>query len=54
MHPYLVGASEAQGTLDIVRAARNMNETGASSNYFVFGHSQGGQAALFAGQMAST
>ena len=53
MHPYLVGASEAQGTIDIVRAARNMNETGASSNYFVFGHSQGGQAALFAGQMAS-
>jgi pimeloyl-ACP methyl ester carboxylesterase len=54
MHPYLVGASEAQGTIDIVRAARNLNETGASSNYFVFGHSQGGQAALFAGQMAST
>jgi pimeloyl-ACP methyl ester carboxylesterase len=53
MHPYLVGASEAQGTIDIVRAARNMNETGASSQYFVFGHSQGGQAALFAGQMAS-
>lgn len=54
MHPYLVGASEAQGTIDIVRAARNLNETGASSNYFVFGHSQGGQAALFAGQMTST
>ncbi len=54
MHPYLVGASEAQGTIDIVRAARNLSETGASSNYFVFGHSQGGQAALFAGQMAST
>jgi pimeloyl-ACP methyl ester carboxylesterase len=54
VHPYLVGASEAQGTIDIVRAARNMNETGASSNYFVFGHSQGGQAALFAGQMAAS
>lgn len=54
MHPYLIGASEAQGTIDIVRAARNMDEAGASSNYFVFGHSQGGQAALFAGQMAST
>ena len=54
MHPYLVGASEAQGTLDIVRAAHNMSETGASTQYFVFGHSQGGQAALFAGQMAST
>jgi len=54
MHPYLVGASEAQGTIDIVRAARNMNETGASSSYFVFGHSQGGQAALFAGQVAAS
>ena len=54
MHPYLVGASEAQGTIDIVRAAGNMNETGASSNFFVFGHSQGGQAALFAGQMAAS
>jgi pimeloyl-ACP methyl ester carboxylesterase len=54
MHPYLVGASEAHGTIDIVRAARNMNETGASSNYFVFGHSQGGQAALFAGQLSAT
>ena len=54
MHPYLVGASEAQGTIDIVRAARSLeSETGASSRYFVFGHSQGGQAALFAGQMAS-
>lgn len=54
MHPYLVGASEAQGTLDIVRAARNIKETGASSQYFVFGHSQGGQAVLFAGQIAAS
>lgn len=53
MHPYLVGSSEARGTIDIVRAARMMEpETGASSRYFVFGHSQGGQAVLFAGQMA--
>jgi alpha-beta hydrolase superfamily lysophospholipase len=53
MHPYLVGSSEAQGTIDIVRAAQNLPETGASPNYFVFGHSQGGQAALFSGQIAS-
>ena len=54
MHPYLVGASEAQGTIDIVRAARNMvDETGASSRWFAFGHSQGGQAVLFAGQIAA-
>jgi len=54
MHPYLVGASEAQGTIDIVRAAQNLPETGASPNYFVFGHSQGGQAALCSGQISST
>jgi Secretory lipase len=54
MHPYLVGASEAQGTIDIVRAARNMvAETGASTRWFAFGHSQGGQAVLFAGQIAA-
>lgn len=54
MHPYLVGASEAHGVIDIVRAARVMPEVGASTRYFVFGHSQGGQAALFAGQMANS
>jgi pimeloyl-ACP methyl ester carboxylesterase len=53
-HPYLVGASEAHGTLDIVRLAGNMGETAASNKFFVFGHSQGGQAALFAGQLAPT
>lgn len=54
MHPYLVGASEAHATIDIVRAARSIPEANASSNYFVFGHSQGGQAVLFAGQIAAT
>lgn len=53
MHPYLVGASEAHGTIDIVRAARQMPEIGASNRYFAFGHSQGGQAVLFAGQLSS-
>jgi pimeloyl-ACP methyl ester carboxylesterase len=51
-HPYLVGNSEAQGTIDIVRTAGAIPEAGASKKYFVFGHSQGGQAALFVGQMA--
>ena len=55
MHPYLVGASEARGAIDIVRAARFMEaKTGASNRYLAFGHSQGGQSALFAGQIAST
>ena len=35
-HPYLVGAAEAMNALDSVRAARNLTEAGASSD-FVFG-----------------
>lgn len=54
MHPYLVGSSEARGTIDIVRAARAMPGIGASTQYAAFGHSQGGQAALFVGQMAAS
>jgi pimeloyl-ACP methyl ester carboxylesterase len=51
-HPYLVGDSEARGVLDIVRAVRQMPGTSASATTLVYGHSQGGQAALFAGQIA--
>lgn len=52
-HPYIVGESEARGTLDIVRAARQLEDrTGASDRVVVWGHSQGGQAALFANQIA--
>ena len=55
MHPYLVGSSEARGTIDIVRAARVVvSGTPVSNTYAVFGHSQGGQAVLFAGQMAKS
>ena len=51
-HPYLVGESEARGVLDIVRAVRQLPGSGASATTLVYGHSQGGQAALFAGQIA--
>lgn len=51
-HPYLVGDSEARGVLDIVRAVHQMPGAAASANTLVYGHSQGGQAALFAGQIA--
>jgi acetyl esterase/lipase len=54
-HPYIVGESEARGTLDIVRAARQLGErTAASDRVVVWGHSQGGHAALFANQIAET
>ena len=51
-HPYLVGASEGRAVLDAVRAARGIPEAGAGRRCAVWGHSQGGHAALFAGQLA--
>src|SRR3954469_8284582 len=47
-HPYIVGDSEARGTLDIVKAARNLSDVHASDRYVVWGHSQGGHAAMYA------
>jgi acetyl esterase/lipase len=51
-HPYLVGESESRAVLDSVRAAREL--TGAPARFAVWGHSQGGQAALFTGIMAKS
>ena len=53
-HPYLVGASEAMNALDSVRAARNVDAAHAGTDFAVWGHSQGGQAALFTGQLAAS
>jgi len=50
VHPYVVGLSEARGTLDIIRAARNMTETSGQS--IIWGHSQGGGAALITAEIA--
>jgi pimeloyl-ACP methyl ester carboxylesterase len=49
VHPYLVGTSEAHAVLDSVRAARAIPEAAAGAQFAVWGHSQGGQAALFTG-----
>jgi uncharacterized membrane protein HdeD (DUF308 family)/pimeloyl-ACP methyl ester carboxylesterase len=51
-HPYLVGASEGMNELDAVRAAMSMPEAGAGDDVAIWGHSQGGHAALFSGQIA--
>jgi acetyl esterase/lipase len=51
-HPYLVGRSEARAVLDSVRAARALPGAGASPHFAAWGHSQGGQAALFTGLIA--
>jgi acetyl esterase/lipase len=49
-HPYLIGISEGRGVLDMVRAARKL-DTSIGKRVVVAGHSQGGQAALFAGSL---
>ena len=51
VHPYLVGVSEAHAVLDSVRAARELPATQATSRFAVWGHSQGGHAALWTGQL---
>jgi acetyl esterase/lipase len=53
-HPYLVGASEARAVIDSVRAAGFLPDVGSSNQYAVWGHSQGGQAALFTGLIAES
>jgi acetyl esterase/lipase len=52
IHPYLIGTSEARSVLDSVRAARELPDAFASDRFAVWGHSQGGHAALFTGEEA--
>lgn len=49
---YLIGVSEGNSVLDAARAARAIPEAHAGTDLFLWGHSQGGQAALFAAQQA--
>jgi acetyl esterase/lipase len=50
-HPYLVGVSEGRAVLDSVRAAEHLvGESGAP--VALWGHSQGGQAVLYAALLA--
>jgi acetyl esterase/lipase len=51
-HPYLVGMSEGRAVLDSVRVARSMPGAGGGMAFAVWGHSQGGQAALYTGILA--
>ncbi len=50
LHPFLQGVSEGRGIIDIVRAARALDAQ-IGSRYVVIGHSQGGQAELFAASL---
>lgn len=51
-HGYLVGTEEAHAVLDGVRAARSLLST--SKRAVVWGHSQGGHAALWTGSIAKS
>ncbi len=53
-HPFVVGLSEGRNVLDAARAAERLagSGAGATSKVVVWGHSQGGGAALFAAELA--
>lgn len=52
VHPYLVGKSEGQSVLDALRASNALLGEAAASEAIIYGHSQGGHAALFAAELA--
>lgn len=53
-HPYLVGQVEGMNALDAARAARLLPEADTTNRFAVWGHSQGGHASLFTGQLAAS
>ncbi|MEV8147830.1 lipase family protein [Arthrobacter sp. NPDC080073] len=50
--PYIIGEGEGRSVLDSVRAARQLSEAQLNRETVVWGHSQGGHAALWSGQIA--
>ena len=53
-YPYLIGQGEGRSVLDSIRAAHQVDDLRLSDQTVVWGHSQGGHAALWAGQLAPT
>ena len=51
--PYLIGEGEARSSLDAIRAARDLDDLRLSSDVVVWGHSQGGHAALWTEPVAA-
>ncbi len=51
-HPYLIGPPSAHASLDAVRAARELDDADLGARTVIWGHSQGGGAALWAGALA--
>jgi alpha-beta hydrolase superfamily lysophospholipase len=54
VHPYLLGTSEARSVLDATRATRHLAGLRTADTVVIYGHSQGGHAALFAAEQAPT
>lgn len=50
---YLVGGDEAHDVLNSVQAARDLPQAHAGSNFTIWGHSQGGNSALFSASQAA-
>ena len=53
-HPYLIGASTAYAALDARRAASDLDDARLGDQTVVWGHSQGGGAALWTGALADS
>jgi pimeloyl-ACP methyl ester carboxylesterase len=51
---YLLAVPESNSVLDMVRAARSIEDAQISEKFVLWGHSQGGQAALFAAERAAS
>lgn len=51
-HPYLIGQGEGRSVLDAARAARQLDGVRLGEQTVVWGHSQGGHAALWTGVLA--
>lgn len=49
---YLVKEAEVRDVVNSVRAARNIEQASAGSQYVVWGHSQGGHSSLWSGHLA--
>ncbi|WP_211229467.1 lipase family protein [Nakamurella lactea] len=52
--PYLIGQGEGRSVLDAARAARQVPGVRIADRTVIWGHSQGGHAALWAGQLAAS